>query len=40
VPVLKWRAGLTDEEIVNRGGASDAEYKTAVKREFGLELKL
>jgi len=39
-PIMKWRASLTDEEIVNRGGASDAEYKAAVKRDFGLDVKL
>jgi NAD(P)-dependent dehydrogenase (short-subunit alcohol dehydrogenase family) len=40
VPVLEWRASKTDEEIVRRGGASDEEYKAAVKREFGLDVNL
>jgi NAD(P)-dependent dehydrogenase (short-subunit alcohol dehydrogenase family) len=40
VPFLKWRAGKTDEEIVNLGGASDADYKASVKREFGLDVNL
>jgi NAD(P)-dependent dehydrogenase (short-subunit alcohol dehydrogenase family) len=39
-PFLKWRANLTDEEVVNQGGASDAEYKARVKQMFGLDLKL
>jgi NAD(P)-dependent dehydrogenase (short-subunit alcohol dehydrogenase family) len=39
-PLLKWRASLTDEEVVNQGGASDAEYKARVKQVFGLDLKL
>jgi NAD(P)-dependent dehydrogenase (short-subunit alcohol dehydrogenase family) len=40
VPFLKWRAGMTDEEMVQRSGASDEEYKLMVKREFGLDVKL
>jgi NAD(P)-dependent dehydrogenase (short-subunit alcohol dehydrogenase family) len=39
-PFLKWRASLTDEEVVNNSGASDAEYKARVKQVFGLDLKL
>ncbi len=39
-PFLKWRAGKTDEEIVELGGASDEEYETVAKREFGLDVKL
>ncbi len=39
-PLLKWRASLTDEEVVNQGGASDAEYEARVKQVFGLDLKL
>jgi len=39
-PFLKWRASKTDEEIVERGGASDEEYMTAMKQEFGLDVKL
>jgi NAD(P)-dependent dehydrogenase (short-subunit alcohol dehydrogenase family) len=40
VTVLKWRTTKTDEEIVELGGASDEEYKTVMKREFGLDVKL
>jgi hypothetical protein len=40
VPFLKWRTSKTDEEIVELGGASDEEYMTAMKREFGLDVKL
>jgi NAD(P)-dependent dehydrogenase (short-subunit alcohol dehydrogenase family) len=39
-PVLKWRAGKTDEEIVQLGGVSDEEYKMIAKREFGLDLNI
>jgi NAD(P)-dependent dehydrogenase (short-subunit alcohol dehydrogenase family) len=39
-PFLKWRASLTDEEVVNNSGASDAEYKARVKQVFGLDVKL
>jgi hypothetical protein len=39
-PFLKWRASLTDEEVVNNSGASDAEYKARVKQVFRLDLKL
>ena len=40
VTALKWRTSKTDEEIVELGGASDEEYKTVMKREFGLDVKL
>ena len=40
VPFLKWRASKTDEEMVDLGGASDADYKDLMKREFGLDVKL
>ena len=39
-PFLKWRAGMTDEEMVQRAGASDEEFKLLVKREFGLDVAL
>jgi NAD(P)-dependent dehydrogenase (short-subunit alcohol dehydrogenase family) len=39
-PFLKWRASKTDEEIVQLGGASDDEFKSIVKREFGLDISL
>jgi NAD(P)-dependent dehydrogenase (short-subunit alcohol dehydrogenase family) len=40
VPFLKWRASKTDEEMVQRAGASDEEYRLMVKREFGLDVNL
>jgi NAD(P)-dependent dehydrogenase (short-subunit alcohol dehydrogenase family) len=40
VPLMKWRAGKTDEEMVNIAGSSDEEYKAGIKREFGLDLNL
>jgi NAD(P)-dependent dehydrogenase (short-subunit alcohol dehydrogenase family) len=39
-PFMKWRAGKTDEEMVNIAGSSDEEYKAGIKREFGLDLNL
>ena len=39
-PFLKWRASKTDEEMVNLGGESDADYRERVKREFGLDVTL
>jgi NAD(P)-dependent dehydrogenase (short-subunit alcohol dehydrogenase family) len=40
VPLMKWRAGKTDEEFVDLGAESDAAYKERMKRELGLDLKL
>ena len=37
-PFLKWRASKTDEEVV--GGATDDEYRSFLKREFGLDVVL
>ena len=39
-PFLKWRASKTDEEVVQLGGATDDEFKSIVKREFGLDIIL
>ena len=39
-PFLKWRAGKTDEEIVQLGGATDDEFRSTAKREFGLDIAL
>jgi len=39
-PFLKWRASKIDEEIVQLGGATDDEFKSIVKREFGLDVAL
>jgi NAD(P)-dependent dehydrogenase (short-subunit alcohol dehydrogenase family) len=40
VALIKWRAGKTDEEIVDLGAESDADYKARMKQEFGLHLNL
>jgi len=40
LPLLTWRASKTDEEIVSRGGANDAEYIANIKRDFGLDVTL
>ena len=40
LPLLTWRASKTDEEIVSRGGANDAEYIANIKRDFGLDVAL
>jgi NAD(P)-dependent dehydrogenase (short-subunit alcohol dehydrogenase family) len=40
VSLIKWRAGKTDEEIVDLGAESDADYKARMKHEFGLDLDL
>jgi NAD(P)-dependent dehydrogenase (short-subunit alcohol dehydrogenase family) len=40
VSLIKWRAGKTDEEIVDLGAESDAHYKARMKQEFGLDLNL
>jgi NAD(P)-dependent dehydrogenase (short-subunit alcohol dehydrogenase family) len=39
-PFLKWRASKTDEEIVQLGGATDDEFRSTAKREFGLDIAL
>ena len=39
-PFLKWRASKTDEEIVQLGGATDDEFRSIAKREFGLDIAL
>jgi len=39
-PFLKWRASKTDEEVVQLGGTTDDEFKSNVKREFGLDIVL
>ena len=39
-PFLKWRAGKTDEEIVQLAGASDDEFRSLAKRDFGLDITL
>jgi hypothetical protein len=40
VSAIKWRAGKADEEIVELGAESDADYKSRMKREFGLDVIL
>jgi NAD(P)-dependent dehydrogenase (short-subunit alcohol dehydrogenase family) len=39
-PFLKWRASKTDEQIVQLGGATDDEFRSTAKREFGLDIAL
>jgi len=39
-PFLKWRASKTDEEVVQLGGTTDDEFKSNIKREFGLDIVL
>jgi NAD(P)-dependent dehydrogenase (short-subunit alcohol dehydrogenase family) len=40
IPFLNWRAGKTDEQIVEFGGASDDEFKRLTKQDFGLDVTL
>jgi NAD(P)-dependent dehydrogenase (short-subunit alcohol dehydrogenase family) len=40
VPFLNWRASKTDEEVVDLGAASDADFILMAKREFGLDVNL
>ena len=40
VPFLNWWASKTDEEVVNLGAASDADFILMAKREFGLDVNL
>ena len=40
IRLIEWRASKTDEEIVQIGGESDAEYKVRLKQEFGLDVDL
>jgi NAD(P)-dependent dehydrogenase (short-subunit alcohol dehydrogenase family) len=40
VSIIDWRASKTDEEIINLGAESDADYKARMKREFGLDVIL
>jgi NAD(P)-dependent dehydrogenase (short-subunit alcohol dehydrogenase family) len=39
-PFLQWRASKTDEEVINIGASSDADYILMAKREFGLDVNL
>ncbi|SHG40666.1 SDR family oxidoreductase [Bradyrhizobium erythrophlei] len=39
-PFLQWRASKTDEEVIDIGAASDADYILMVKREFGIDVNL
>lgn len=39
-PFLQWRASKTDEEVINIGSGSDADYVLMLKREFGLDVNL
>jgi NAD(P)-dependent dehydrogenase (short-subunit alcohol dehydrogenase family) len=40
VKFLSYRASRSDEEIISMTGASDAEYTSLMKREFGLDIRL
>ena len=40
VPFLNWKASKTDEEVVDLGAASDADFILMAKREFGLDVNL
>jgi hypothetical protein len=40
LPILQWRAGITDEQLVDRSAMSDQEYVASVKRDFGLDIVL
>ena len=39
-PLLAWRAGKSDEEVIAMAAASDAEWAARLKREFGLDVTL
>ena len=39
-PFIDWRKGHTDEQFVDLGASSDADYAAVLKRDFGLDLKL
>jgi NAD(P)-dependent dehydrogenase (short-subunit alcohol dehydrogenase family) len=40
LPILKGRAGKTDEQVVQEAAQSDDEFVQRVKRDFGLDVKL
>jgi len=40
VPLLQWRASMTDEEWVARNAvADDEEYYAQIERDFGLDAR-
>jgi NAD(P)-dependent dehydrogenase (short-subunit alcohol dehydrogenase family) len=39
-PFLAWRRAMSDEQWIDWGAADDASWSAAVKRDFGLDLKL
>ncbi len=39
-PFLAWRAAMSDEDWVNWGAGTDAEWAANVKRTFGLDVEL
>jgi NAD(P)-dependent dehydrogenase (short-subunit alcohol dehydrogenase family) len=39
-PFLAWRSSLTDEQWVNYWSQSDAEWRAAMLRDFGMEIDL
>lgn len=40
VPFLQWRASMSDEQWVDWGAQDNANWTEAVKRDFGMDLKL
>lgn len=38
-PLLAWRASQTDEQWTARHAVDEAEWRAAVKRDFGMDLK-
>jgi len=38
--MLQWRRNTTDEEWVDLGGASDAEWAAEIDKNLGLAVKL
>lgn len=40
VPFLQWRASMSDEQWVDWGAQDDGKWIEAVKRDFGMDLKL
>jgi NAD(P)-dependent dehydrogenase (short-subunit alcohol dehydrogenase family) len=39
-PFITWRASKSDEEMIDLGGANDAQFVEQMKRDFGFDIKL
>jgi NAD(P)-dependent dehydrogenase (short-subunit alcohol dehydrogenase family) len=39
-PFLAWRAAMDDQQWIDWGAGDDASWSAAIKRDFGLDLKL